>query len=398
MLLGLVLLVFTSVGAQAPAPKPPAEPKPVAQAPAAPVGPTMECPTCAGKKIVAQSCLACGGAGQMPCAWCNRAGVTLVSGRDEKQPLDTIEQARKRAAELQKLLRSLKSMGPIVKREKRKPLAPGRRACPANCDDGEARFADGAACRYCAKAGDIACALCNEKSTRPCPLCAETGLVERECETCFGLGRIQDPRTIAVVERKRCPLCRGQSVRACDECTKGVVERVCIDCCGEKELVCASCSASRVVPCKNCNATGAVRVDRNPKPVACGSCGGRGAVACRDCAERGRGECRTCLGKGRTELRCLACQNDGQRPCTGCFSGAHAAWELAADIAERAGDRANAAAWLDVARKRAESRYAVFLEYYAALGADDDALRRERDKELRRLATRAAALRADPAK
>lgn len=332
----------------------------------------------------------------MPCAWCNRAAVTLASARNEKMPLDTLEQARKSTAELRRLLKALKSPGFAVKREKRQPLAPGRRTCPVNCDDGEARFADGAACRYCAKQGDIACALCGEKATRACVLCAETGRVERECETCSGLGRIQDPRTIAAVDRKRCPLCRGQSVRACDECTKGVVERVCIDCCGAKELVCAACSASKVVPCVKCHATGAVRVERSTKPAACGTCGGRGAVACRDCAERGSGECRTCLGKGRAELRCLACQNDGERPCTGCFSGAHAAWELAADLAERAGDRANAAVWVDLARKRAESRYAIFIEYYAALDIDDNPLRRERDAELRRLATRAAALRAPP--
>lgn len=389
MLLALVLLVFGSVGAQTPAPKPPVEQAPVAQA-----GPTIECPTCAGKKIVAQACLACDGAGQMPCAWCNRAGAALESARNEKMPLDSIEQVRKNMAELRKMLKLLGSKRPTAKRTKARPLAPGRRPCPAQCDDGEARVEGGPPCRYCAKAGDIACALCSEKHTRACPLCAETGRVERECETCFGLGRIQDPRTIAAVDRKRCPLCRGQVVRACDECEKGVTLRVCIECRGEKEVVCETCSESKVVPCKTCHAAGTVRAERSAKPATCGACGGRGAVACRECAERGRGECRTCLGKGRTELRCLACQNDGERPCTGCFSGAHAAWELAADIAERAGDRANAAIWLDLARKRAEARYAVFIEYYAALDVDDTALRRKRDAELRQLATRAAALRA----
>lgn len=393
MLLALALLVFGNVAAPNPAQGPPVAAPRAAQVASA----TIECPTCAGKKVVAQECLACDGAGQMPCFWCNRAAATLVSSRDETKPLESIEVARKNAAELRKALKQLRAMGMKVKIGKARPLAPGRRPCPASCDGGEARVIGDPPCRYCAKAGDIACALCSEKAKRACPLCAETGRVERECETCFGLGRILDPRTISTSDRKRCPWCRDQVVRACVECQKGVVTRVCIECRGEKELDCVECTASKVVPCKTCHAAGTTRLTRVSKAETCGTCGGRGAVACKACAGRGRGECATCVGKGSTELRCLACQADSQRPCTGCFSSAYAAWELASDVAERAGDRANAAAWLDIARKRAEARYAILIEYYAALDVDDHSLRRSRDAELRRLATRAASLRA-PAK
>jgi hypothetical protein len=381
-MLFLLALVFAWLGPRSPTPAPVSSP----QASVA----TIQCGRCAGKRVAEQACLACCGAGRIPCALCNAKTLRrFYAGQDEAKTPARLEAERK-ASEAAEAAVAM----PGSKKMKTRALEPGHLRCPTRCADGLALLGGGHPCLYCAKQGQLACPQCEAKATRACPACAGSGRTERTCEACLGAAVVVDPRSIPAAERNRCPWCLDRIVRPCGDCKDGLAERVCLECFGAQEQTCSDCLGAKRSPCLGCRSTGFKREPGAKKEGPCAACAGRGSIACERCAATGKRRCSDCDGKGSGALACLACQKDGTRPCTGCFLGAYAAWELAADVLEKGGDPGGAGAWLALAQKRVDSCFALRERDLATTPQEVTAAKQARLRERERLAKRVEALRA----
>lgn len=312
----------------------------------------------------------CGGDGQRGCPRCDPEPTpVLAPARDETATHDTERL-------LEHVMAGVKALDDL----RRQSLPAGYLACPGCSLGGSGLFGAGPGCKYCDRAGKLACPTCAKKGHVKCTACAGRGQDVRACEACNGAKLVPDPKLVPLDQRGMCPWCAGAGVRACTDCgVDGRFEGPCLACAGKGSAKCPTCLGSKSEPCKRCASTGIV-TNVVTGASDCGICHRKGSVDCKTCQEKGTVTCGACQGTKTEHRACPACGSDHKRPCLGCFRESLQSWECTAEMLEKAGDPENSAGWLEGARDQLRRSHAAYLVRFE----EAEAACRERLDSLRR--------------
>lgn len=325
-------------------------------------GARVDCPTCKPGRAVKQTCLACLGAGDVPCAKCvGVPGARLHLTR-------SVAEARESFGAF--FWWSWLTTYAGIERDKHGfAIGSGTLPCP---NIGAPGHREGK-CKACRGKNVVKCGPCKGKGATKCGECRGRGEVERACSDCGGLGELPDPRVRKPEQIATCSWCAGSAVRACRDCvlSEAKSEREafqgaaalftelmskepvagrralpghnaakCPTCAAEGEVDCANCAGTGDVFCHHCKGVG--KIDSSTGMIMCPFCGGKAALECEDCAGEGEVECPACLGEKERAVGCRTCSGLVWRPCAGCFRSGGRQWELNAEFLAASGEPAAA--------------------------------------------------------